>query len=286
MAFTAQTFMDYQVPDATQTVSAKDAILYALSVGYGAQPLDPAHLRYIYERDLIAAPTLANIAAHAGPWMKVLGLEWTRVVHAEQRLTLHRPLPLGVALVSRTRALSVVDRGERKGAFAAFERTLWSADGDSPVATIVQTNGCLADGGCGSAGESPPPLPAPPERAPDLVVDMAIAQDAAALYRLNGDLNPLHIDPEVAQRGGFARPLLHGLCTFGHAGYAVSKACAAEGLAELTAIAARFSAPMFPGEPLSVQIWREGADVRFRAIASARDKTVLDCGVATLGSLS
>ena len=279
---TAQSFFDYAIPEGGQTLSAKDAILYALSVGYGAQPLDADHLRYIHEQDLIAAPTLANVAAHAGPWMRALGLDWSRVVHAEQRLTLHRPLPLGQPLAARSRMLAVVDRGPQRGVFATFERTIHVVGEPQPVATVIQTNGCLADGGCGSLGDPIEPLPRAPDRAPDAVVDIDIPVDAAALYRLNGDLNPLHIDPAVAAKGGFALPLLHGLCAFGYAGYAVSRAAATSGLADLRSIAARFSKPMFPGETLSVDIWKDGDEVRFRGRVPARDATVLDCGVARL----
>lgn len=262
--------MGYAVPPAVQTVGAKDAILYALSVGH-------TDLEAIYEAALRPVPTLANIIAHPGPWMKALGVDWSRVVHAEHRLVLHRAIPIGVPLESRTRMLAVADRGADKGMFASFERIIHDQASGEPVATIIQVNGCRGDGGCGSAGTPPEPLPRPPAEDPDAVLDVAIPPMAAALYRLNGDLNPLHIDPAVAARGGFPRPILHGLCTFGHASRAIGQMAASP-----DAIAARFSAPFFPGETLRTEIWHRDGQVRFRARALERDTVVLDCGVASM----
>jgi acyl dehydratase len=279
----AQALMDFPIPDAVQTLSARDAILYALSTGYGALPVDPAHLRYIHERGLVAAPTLANVAAHGGPWMEATGVDWDRVVHAEHRLTLHRPIPIDSPLVSRSRWLSVVDRGPSGSMFATFERVIHDQVGDTPLATVIQTNACMGDGGCGSAGEAPPPLPPVPTRPADAIFKVDIADDAAALYRLNGDINAMHIDPAAARRAGFPRPLLHGLCTFGQAAYAISRSLATTGLADLTAIAARFSAACYPGETLAFHIWRTGDQVSFQAVVPSRDVVVLDRGVATLG---
>ena len=270
------------MPPATQTMSARDLILYALSTGYGSDPSDAAHLRHIQEHGLVATPTLANVAAHHGPWMKAAGMDWNRVVHSEQRLTIHRPIPHDVPLVSHARCLSVVDRGAAKGMFATFERTIAELAEGTPLATIVQTNGCRGEGGCGSAGTAPEPLPTLPDRAADTMYSIALPEAAAALYRLNGDLNPIHIDPAAAARAGFPRPILHGLCTFGHAGYAIGRALAATGLRDLRSIAARFSAPVFPGDTLDIHIWQAGRDVRFRARIEARAATVLDNGVATL----
>ncbi|MEO5324569.1 MaoC/PaaZ C-terminal domain-containing protein [Mesorhizobium sp. CC13] len=282
MSLPATSILDFSIPETRQTVAARDAILYALSVGYGTEPLDPSHLRYLYEADLVPAPTLANVVAHSGPWMKRVGVDWSRVVHAEHRLTVHRPMPLDTPLVSRSRSLSVVDRGVGKGMFAAFERVVSVEATGEPVASIVQTNACRGDGGCGSAGRPPEPLPPVPNGSPDATLQLVLAEDAALLYRLNGDLNPLHVDPAAAEKGGFRRPILHGLCTFGHAGYAISRMATTSGLAGLGGLAARFSAPAFPGDTLEVQMWRIGQDIRFRCTAPARGVTVLDNGVARL----
>jgi acyl dehydratase len=282
MVLSAQSMLDFPVPDATQTVTAKDAILYALSVGYGTNPLEASALRRVYERDLLTAPTFANIVAHAGAWMKETGADWARLVHAEQRLTIHRLVPLDTPMISRSRVLSVVDRGVEKGMFISFERVLATVDGNEPIATIMQTNACRGDGGCGSAGSPPEALAKVPDRAPDLDFSVDLSDSAALLYRLNGDLNPLHVDPQAASLGGFPRPILHGLCSFGYAGYAIVAAIDPSMVTDLGSIAARFSAPVFPGETITFQIWREGAEVRFRGIVAARGVTILDNGTARL----
>ncbi|MBB6470329.1 acyl dehydratase [Aminobacter lissarensis] len=282
MSIPAASILDFAIPQTRQTVTAKDAILYALSVGYGSQPLDASHLRYLYEADLLTAPTLANVVAHSGPWMKQVGVDWSQVVHAEHRLTMHRQIPVDAPLVSSARSLSVADRGVGKGMFVAFERVVSLAATDEPVATIIQVNACRGDGGCGSAGRPPEPLPPVPNRQPDASHQLHITEDAALLYRLNGDQNPLHVDPAAAKSGGFARPILHGLCTFGHAGYALARMAGGSELALLGAIAARFTAPAFPGDMLEFEMWRTGEDIRFRCVAPSRGSTVLDNGVARL----
>ncbi|MDO3433851.1 MaoC/PaaZ C-terminal domain-containing protein [Rhizobium sp. CBN3] len=270
------------MPQATHVVTARDAILYALSVGYGTNPLDENALNYVYERDLVTAPTLANIVAHPGPWMQQTGVDWARLVHSEHRLAIHRPVPLDVPLISRSRVLSVVDRGVEKGMFVSFERMIATVDGDEPIATIVQTNACRGDGGCGSAGSAPEPLSKVPDREPDVEFNVDIPDNAALLYRLNGDRNPLHVDPRAAGSSGFDRPILHGLCSFGYAGYAIIAAIDPGMATGLSAIAARFSAPIFPGETITLQMWRNAAEIRFRGIVASRGVTILDNGMARL----
>ncbi|MGL4964520.1 MAG: MaoC/PaaZ C-terminal domain-containing protein [Inquilinus sp.] len=282
MAVSARAIMEFPAPEARQTVAARDAILYALSVGYGTEPLDEAHLRRTQERDLLPAPTLANVVAHPGPWLQDAGIDWQRLVHAEHRLTIHRPIPLDTPLRSRSRMTAIVDRGPEKGMFATFERAIVTLAEEAPVATIVQTNACRGDGGCGSAGTPPEPLAPVPARAPDAVFAVAVPQDAALLYRLNGDLNPLHSDPAYAARAGFPRPILHGLCTFGYAGYAIGRTAGSGAIADVGFIAARFTAPVLLGDGLEFDIWRQGPDIAFRARVPARGVTVLDFGTARL----
>ena len=282
MAVSAAELMAYDVPPAHQTVTAKDAILYALSVGYATNPSEPSHLAALYERGLQPVPTLANVIAHPGPWMKATGVDWSKLVHAEHRLVLHRDIPIDAPLESKTRMLGVADRGPGKGMFASFERVLYDRSSGAPVATIVQTNACRGDGGCGSAGTPPEPLPRVPDRTPDRTLDLQIPLSAAVLYRLNGDLNPLHIYPAAAAAGGFSRPILHGLCTFGHAGYAITRLTSADDMTRLRALSARFTAPFLPGETLRTEIWETASRIQFRCRAVERDVIVLDGGTASI----
>ncbi|MBP2200192.1 MaoC family dehydratase [Pantoea cypripedii] len=284
MSLHADDLFAYAIPVTHARVTTRDALLYALSTGYATRPLDPQQLRYSYGPDPIAALTLANVVAHPGPWMRDAGVNWSGVVHAEQRLIIHREMPLDQDLVCTSRMVSVVDKGAEKGMFASYQRTLTTADAGVVIATIIQTDACRFDGGCGSQGTPPPALLRVPEREADKVVDIVIPPDAALLYRLNGDFNPLHADPAFARSAGFERPILHGLCTLGHAGRVVADWVAQNDGRTLQAIDARFTAVVFPGDRLTVEQWIENAQVRFRVRAPERNSTVIDCGTALLPS--
>jgi acyl dehydratase len=121
-----------------------------------------------------------------------------------------------------------------------------------------------------------------PETTPDSHLDLKTYPNSALIYRLSGDLNPLHADPKAAAAGGFARPILHGLCTFGVAGFALVKACCAGDPARLKSMAVRFSAPVYPGETVRTEMWRNGDRVSFRARVLERDVVVLNNGLATV----
>ncbi|TXI06873.1 MAG: dehydratase [Rhizobium sp.] len=282
MPISTHSLMNFPIPDIRRSVSTRDAILYALSTGYGNEPLDAAHLRRVEERDLTVTPTLANVVADAGSWMEDAGINWQKLVHAEHRLTIHAPVPVDIPLLSRSHMRSIVDRGPDKGMFATFDRTILTAGDEKIVATMSQTNACRGDGGCGSAGTPPEPLRAVPSHACDATLSIAIPEDAALLYRLNGDLNLLHADPAYAAQAGFPRPILHGLCTFGYAGYAIGRMLGKADLADIGFIAARFTAVVFPGDTIEFDIWRDGLDVYFQARIPARQATVLDYGNARL----
>lgn len=284
MPLHAPSLFDHQIPATHATIQAKDAIIYALSIGYGTRPLHPDHLRHTYGPEIVCSPSLANVIAHPGPWMRQAGVDWNGVVHAEQRLAIHRPLPLDEPLVCNSRMVSIVDKGAGKGMFASFERTIETVDGRRPLATIIQTDACRLDGGCGSHGTPPTSLPKVPVRAPDYSLSVPIREDAALLYRLNGDLNPLHVDPVVARNAGFPRPILHGLCTFGQAGRVISEWSLESGNGGVRALEARFSAPVFPGDLLFVELWKEDQELRFRVSAGERRSIVVDCGRALLAS--
>ena len=257
---------------------AKDTILYALGVG-----AEEGH--FVYEAKLLALPTMAVTLAHPGFYWQhpEYGADWKRILAGEQSVTIHRPLPGEGAFVGRTRFLGVEDKGPDKGAVVMVERTVMDEAG-TLYATDRRTAFLRGDGGCGSAGVAiPRPDPVPADRSPDHIVTIATAPNQALIYRLSGDLNPLHIDPTVARAAGFARPILHGLCTYGVAGRALLRSLVGNDPAGLKRLDARFSAPVYPGETIETRIWREGDKrARFECRVPERDVRVLTHGYAEL----
>lgn len=280
MPASAAQLMSFPIDDVHQAPSARDAILYALSVGYGTEPLNSATLAYHDDVQPRVAATFANVLAHPGHWLKAAGIDWSGVVHAEQRVEMHAPLQVAADYISSTKCTSVVDRGVGKGAFITFKREVSNRCTGQLVATVTQTDACRFDGGCGSMGTPMKPLARTPEIPPDITRSISLPQNAALLYRLNGDWNPLHADPAFAAQAGFERPLLHGLCTLGYAEYLIASAFAQGEMLRLAGFAARFTAPAFPGDLLTIDIWKFGDRLQFRGRVEARGATVLDCGQA------
>jgi acyl dehydratase len=276
-----------------QRYETRDTILYALGVGFGANPLDARELRYVYERGLVALPTFATVLAYPFMWFEDprFGLDGSRLVHAGHALRVHAPLPASGAVVGTTTATAVADKGPQRGALIVLERTLCEAAGGTLLATQTMTLMARGDGGfSGIPGNGPPggdPVATPrvqgPEGAPDAIVELATLPQSALLYRLVADPNPLHADPSFARDAGFDRPILHGLCAYGMAGHAVMRAYLDEDAARLRELSLRFAAPVLPGDVLRFALWREGTRVHLRASVPARgDVVVLDQGVARL----
>jgi acyl dehydratase len=262
----------------TLRYARRDTMLYALSLGYGADPLDPGELRHVYEDGLLALPTLACVLGHRSVRGMDLGIDYGKVVHAAQGLTIHRPLPVEGELTSETVIEDVVDLGADRGAVLTLLRVL--RDDHDVLAESRMEILCRGDGGFGGPRRVRGATPAWPDRGADVTIVQPVLPQAALLYRLNGDDNPLHADPRAARRAGFERPILHGLATFGMAARAVLRS-AGDG-ATLASIGGRFSAPVFPGETLRTEIWRDGDDVRFRTGVVERGIVVLDQGRAVL----
>jgi acyl dehydratase len=273
-----------KIPDVEASYGPKDCMLYALGVGLGLDPLDEAQLSFVYEKHLKVLPTMAVVIGYPGFWAKELdtGIDWVKVVAGEHSLELHRPLAPSGTVISRTRVLDVVDKGAGKGAIVYSERTIDDKQSGERIATIVQTTFCRGDGGFGGPPRETRPVHPIPERAPDLACDLPTRPEAALIYRLSADPNPLHADPAVAKAAGFPRPILHGLATFGVAGHAIVKSLCDYDPTRLTAIAGRFSAPVFPGETIRTEIWRDGKVVSFRARVVERDVIALNNGRAEI----
>jgi acyl dehydratase len=285
MAIVTEKLLNLAIPTVEQTYTAKDAMLYALGVGLGFDPTDRNQLDFVYEKNLKVLPTFAVVLAYPGLWMRDLdtGIDAIKVVHGEQGLTLHKPLSPAGAVVGKSRVAGVVDKGEGRGALVMVERRIYAKGSGELIATVTQTAFCRGDGGFGGpSGPTPKPheLPA---RAPDLVCDLPTSPQAALIYRLSADINPLHADPEVAKAAGFPRPILHGLATYGVAGHALLKAACGYDPARLKSLNARFTAPVYPGETFRTEIWLDGSVASFRTTAIERNVVAISNGRAELG---
>lgn len=261
--------------------SKKDTILYALGVGLGADPTDERQLRFVYEENLRMLPTMPVILGYPGFWAKEpdTGINWRKLVHAEQSFVLHKPIkPEGVA-IGTNRISGIYDKGSEKGALLCQERNVLDKETGELLATVHQVTMLRGDGGCGGLPGSPPPPHAIPERKPDAVCDLATMPQAALIYRLNGDYNPLHADPPVARAAGFDRPILHGLCTMGVACHAVLRGLLDYDIDRFKSMRVRFTAPVFPGDVIRTELWRDDDIVSFRSSVPARnDVVVLNAG--------
>jgi acyl dehydratase len=280
MPITYDKLMALKIPEVAQAYSEKDAILYALGVGLGRDPMDEHELPFVYEQNLKVLPTFAAVLGWPGFWVRDLdtGIDWVKVVAGEQGLVLHRPLaPRGTA-IGRTRVTEIIDKGPGKGALVYSERALFDGESSKKIATVTQTTVCRGDGGFGGPARVAPAVHPIPARAPDLIRDRGTRPEAALIYRLSGDPNPLHADPAVAKQAGFPRPILHGLASFGIACHGILKCLCDHDPGRLKSISGRYSAPVFPGESIRTEMWRDGAIVSFRAHVIERDVIALDNG--------
>jgi acyl dehydratase len=279
------TLLSYAIPDARDDFDPRDVIIYALGVGAGLNSnIDETH--FLFERGLQALPTMALVLGTAGFWPMdpKSGLDWLNIVHGEQRLTLHQPLDPAGIMLGETRITDLADKGPGKAAMIRAVKTLKNPGGEL-VAEATEIWVVRGAGGFGGArdllGEA---LPALPSRDPDYAVSLPTTLAQAAIYRLSGDRNPLHIDPITARRAGFDRPILHGLSTMGLIARALIHACAEGDAARLRDIALRFTAPVYPGDTICTHIWQEAGQLRFRATAVERDLVVAANGVATMAA--
>ena len=276
--------LNWPFTDIVQAYTRRDTILYALGLGIGADPLDREQLRYVFEKNLTAFPTLSLVLGAPPYWYSDprTGIDWVRVLQGEQGLKLFKPLPPEGAVIGRNRVADVIDKGPGKGALIIMERDIIDQATGELIATRTSASFARNDGGCGGTGHAAPQPHAVPESAPQKTIDIATRVDQALLYRLSGDWNPVHADPDVATKAGFERPILHGLCTFGICARGlIALACGGDP-ARLKAVEGRFSKHVYPGETIRIELWDDGGSVSFRGRALERDVIVLNNGRAEI----
>lgn len=287
--------------DEVTAYGADDCIRYALSLGIAADPFDEKELKFALEDDLRVLPTFVATVGAPGAWASHpdTGIDWMQILHGEHRMHFFGALPPSGRMLSKTRVLSIVDKGLGKGALVTTERQVSDADTGERLAQIEHVSFCRADGGYtayelqGGAQSDEPleALPAAPERAADEQLEMPTLCNAALRYRLNGDRNPIHALPSAWRKAGFEQPILHGLCTFGMAARGLVAFACGYAPERLASISARFSAPVFPGETLVLRAWWDGVVVNaavdaqslhFEVHVKERNLKVLSHGVATV----
>jgi len=257
---------------------ADDVILYHLGIGAGlGRPTDPAELAYTYEQRLAVLPSFGVVPAFRGLVLAATGqvpglqINPVMVLHGEQDLEIHKPIPTSATVEHRTRIASIYDKG--KAALITVE--VESGPAGDPTFTNRFTIFARGEGGFGGDPNSPPPGNTPPEREPDAVVESPTMSHQALIYRLSGDKNPLHADPDFAKLGGFDTPILHGLCTYGIACKATVDTLLDGDVTAVARYGVRFTGVVFPGETVVTSMWREPDRIVLSASTSERGQPVL-----------
>lgn len=260
-----------------------DVILYHLGLGAGVPATDPAELQYTYEKDLKVLPTFAVVAGSRKPlggdrrgFSDIPGMSFNMamLLHGEQEIEIHRPLPTEAHLRAETRIADVFDKG--KAALVIMEGK--TSDDDGPLFTTRSSLFIRGEGGFG--GDSGPKAGnRAPERKPDGVIESKTLPQQALLYRLNGDKNPLHADPEFAKMGGFDKPIIHGLCSYGIACKAIVDHVLDGDTAKVERYQVRFAGVAFPGETYLTSYWREDDVILLEARSKERDAVIISNAV-------
>jgi acyl dehydratase len=263
------------------TWESSDVQLYQLALGAGVDPMDPRELRYVIDDTPQVLPTFATVAASFNdtkpPTVRFPGIdiELSKVLHASEQVVVPAPLPPSGSARAVTRFTDIWDKG--KAAVILSETQVSAPDGTH---LWTQKRSIFAHGEGGFGGERGPSMKdAPPDRAPDMQVEMRILPQQALLYRLCGDRNPLHSDPEFAAGAGYSQPILHGLCTYGMTCKAITDAVLDGDAAAVASYGARFAGVAFPGETLQVNIWKDGGRIVAGVVAPSRDNATVLSGV-------
>jgi acyl dehydratase len=260
--------------------TSKDALLYALGVGAGAEDPTGAELEFTTENsrgvDQKVLPTFAVIIGGAGGGARRVGsFNPAMLVDAGRKIELLKPIPVEGKIRSRGRLVGVYDKGS--GALLASESESVDAETGEPLLRLASNAFIRGEGGFGGDRGPSGEENTPPDREPDHVVTYATRSDQALLYRLSGDRNPLHSDPEFAKSAGFPKPILHGLCTYGFTGRALLHALCGSDPSRFKSMEGRFSKPVFPGESLTVRMWVESNRAVFTTESSS-GQVVIDRG--------
>ena len=261
--------------------SDKDSILYSLGVGLGNDPMNMAELKYVYENSQVALPSMATNFQYHSPLLLKANINFILVVHGEQKLSFTNPLPVSGDFISNAKVIGCYDKGAGKGAIIEVETTINQKKDNTEICKLVSTTFARGDGGFGGP-ESPKNEIFKPEGDPDFVHEIETKPDQALIFRLSGDYNPLHSDPNFAKSAGFEKPILHGMCTYGIACRSVVESVCEGDAKRLKKFDCRFSSPVYPGETIVTEMWKNDSKVYYQSKVKERDKIVIKNGVSEI----
>ena len=261
--------------------SDKDSILYSLGVGLGNDPMNMAELKYVYENSQVALPSMATNFQYHSPLLLKANINFILVVHGEQKLSFSNPLPVSGDFISNAKVIGCYDKGAGKGAIIDVETTINLKKDNTEICKLVSTTFARGDGGFGGP-ESPKSEIFKIEGDPDFVHEIKTKPDQALIFRLSGDYNPLHSDPNFAKTAGFEKPILHGMCTYGIACRSLVEIVCEGDAKRLKKFDCRFSSPVYPGETIVTEMWKNGSIVYYQSKVKERDKIVIKNGVSEI----
>ena len=265
----------------------REVMLYALGIGMGEDPLGEKELEFVNEGWLTGRdPTLKVVPTFASTFgyfsrPPAIPVDRVKVVDAARDILFHKPLPIAAKLTADSTYTGAWDKGD-KGAIIQRESVVTDESGEK-ICTIRGMSFARGDGHFGGPADGAPEAHQAPDRAPDLSVDIPTRDGQALLFRLAGDRNPLHSDPEFGRKAGFDKPILHGMCTYGITCRAVLSTFADWDPTAFRRHAAQFRSPVYPGETITVHMWRDGGTISFEAEVKDRGVTVVKHGLTELG---
>ena len=282
MAIDYEKIMSLETKNQEFSYSDRETMLYGLGIGFGKDPLNDEELKFVYERDLKTVPSMATVVSWGAGNMRESGINYLLVLHGEQRLKMHEPLPHSADILVDSSVKGVFDKGKEKGALIITETDIKLKDNENLLCTLSSTTFARGDGGFGGPSDGAPEPHLIPERKSDDEFSADTEPNQALIYRLSGDRNPLHSDPEIAKAAGFDVPILHGLCTYGTACRTIiSNVCDYDSTL-VEEFNVRFSSPVYPGEKISTEIWKDDNVISFRCWVRDRNVMVLNNGRCVL----
>ena len=261
--------------------SDKDSILYSLGIGLGNDPMNLNELKYVYENSQSVLPSMATNFQYHSPLLLKTNINFIMVVHGEQRLSITNALPVSGDFIANAKVIGCYDKGPARGAIIEVETTVKNKKNSEEICKLVSTTFARGDGGFGGP-DSPKKEIFIPDGEPDYVSEVSTKPDQALIFRLSGDYNPLHSDPNFAKAAGFEKPILHGMCTYGIACRSLVDKICENDASKLKRFDCRFSSPVYPGETIITEMWKKDKMIYFNSKVKERDKLVLKNGVSVI----